>query len=74
MNQTDRQYCGTVSSTVPAPPSTTLDVNGTVRDVFAGASAAYHGVDIRPGAGVDEVLDVTRLAERFEPGGSVARA
>src|SRR5688572_23760884 len=45
-----------------------LDVNGTVRDVLAGASAAYHGVDIRPGAGVDEVLDVTRLAERFEPG------
>jgi len=45
-----------------------LDVNGTVRDVLAGPSAAYHGVDIRPGPGVDEVLDVTRLADRFEPG------
>ena len=45
-----------------------LDVNGSVRDVLAGAAGAYHGVDIRPGPGVDEVLDVARLGERFAPG------
>jgi SAM-dependent methyltransferase len=45
-----------------------LDVNGTVRDVLAAAAGAYHGVDIRPGPGVDEVLDVTRLADRFAAG------
>jgi hypothetical protein len=45
-----------------------LDVNGTVRDVFAGVAGAYHGVDIRPGPGVDEVLDVARLADRFAGG------
>lgn len=42
-----------------------LDVNGTVRDVLAGAATSYYGVDIRPGAGVDEVLDVKGLLDRF---------
>lgn len=31
------------------------DVNGSVRPIFAGA--AYHGIDLRPGPGVDEVAD-----------------
>jgi hypothetical protein len=44
-----------------------LDVNGTVRSVLEKAAASYHGVDIRPGPGVDEVLDVSRLTERFGP-------
>ena len=44
-----------------------LDVNGTVRAVLGPAVASYYGVDIRPGAGVDEVLDVARLRERFGP-------
>lgn len=31
-------------------------VNGTVRPIFA-AAATYHGIDRRPGPGVDEVID-----------------
>ena len=42
-----------------------LDVNGTVRSVLGHAVSSYYGVDIRPGPGVDEVLDVARLGERF---------
>lgn len=42
-----------------------LDVNGTVRSVLGQAVSSYYGVDIRPGPGVDEVLDVARLSERF---------
>jgi hypothetical protein len=42
-----------------------LDVNGTVRSVLGHAVTSYYGVDIRPGPGVDEVLDVARLSERF---------
>ncbi len=42
-----------------------LDVNGTVRSVLGHAVSSYYGVDIRPGPGVDEVLDVARLSERF---------
>ena len=44
-----------------------LDVNGTVRAVLGHAVASYYGVDIRPGPGVDEVLDVARLSDRFGP-------
>jgi SAM-dependent methyltransferase len=44
-----------------------LDVNGTVRSVLGPAAASWHGIDIRPGPGVDEVLDVSRLSERFGP-------
>ena len=42
-----------------------LDVNGTVRAVLGHAVASYYGVDIRPGPGVDEVLDVAHLSARF---------
>jgi hypothetical protein len=42
-----------------------LDVNGTVRSVLGHAVSSYYGVDIRPGPGVDEVLDVAGLRERF---------
>jgi hypothetical protein len=44
-----------------------LDVNGTVRQVFEPLVRSYYGVDIRPGAGVDEVLDVAQLTERLGP-------
>lgn len=46
------------------PPDTTvleigsLDVNGSVRPLFVGATS-YHGVDIVDGPGVDEVADAT---------------
>lgn len=42
-----------------------LDVNGSVRSVLGQAVSSYFGVDIRPGPGVDEVLDVAQLSERF---------
>ena len=38
-----------------------------MRAVLGPAVASYFGVDIRPGKGVDEVLDVARLRERFGP-------
>ncbi|MCX7620228.1 MAG: class I SAM-dependent methyltransferase [Acidimicrobiales bacterium] len=44
------------------PPGTTvleigsLDINGSIRPLFAGASS-YHGVDIVAGPGVDEIAD-----------------
>src|SRR5688500_9184220 len=44
-----------------------LDVTGTVRAALGPAVASYFGVVIRPGKGVDEVLDVARLRERFGP-------
>lgn len=43
-----------------------LNVNGTVRDLFSGP---YHGVDMRPGSGVDQVLnahDLDMLSRTFE--------
>jgi len=42
-----------------------LDVNGSVRSVLGDAVSSYFGVDIRPGPGVDEVLDVAQLSDRF---------
>ncbi len=44
-----------------------LDVNGSVRPLFAGAHS-YHGVDLAPGAGVDEVADAAdwRAPGRFD--------
>lgn len=33
-----------------------LDINGTVRPLFAGAGS-FHGIDLVPGPGVDEVAD-----------------
>jgi SAM-dependent methyltransferase len=49
-----------VATVVPDSPGAVLeigsrDVNGSVRDLFAGASL-YHGIDIAAGAGVDEVV------------------
>ena len=44
------------------------DVNGSLRPhAESFAPARYIGVDIKPGAGVDELLDATRLLERFGP-------
>jgi SAM-dependent methyltransferase len=42
-----------------------LNVNGSPRDVCAGHYATYLGIDLVPGPGVDAVLDVTRVGERF---------
>lgn len=42
-----------------------LDVNGTVRDLFTGD---YVGTDMRPGAGVDVVCDAHDLSYRDEFG------
>lgn len=43
-----------------------LDVNGSVRpDIVAHGPAAYVGIDIRPGPGVDVVCDAGGLVERF---------
>lgn len=40
------------------------DVNGTARSVIAPLGpASYTGVDMTPGPGVDEVVDVVKLAE-----------
>lgn len=43
------------------------DVNGGVRDLFPTATR-YHGIDIAPGPGVDEVADAAdwRAADRFD--------
>jgi SAM-dependent methyltransferase len=40
-------------------------VNGEIRDVFAPCSPVYMGVDIENGEGVDLVLDVCSLSEKF---------
>jgi SAM-dependent methyltransferase len=39
-----------------------FDVNGTVRDLFTGS---YHGVDMREGPGVDEVLLASEVGEKY---------
>jgi SAM-dependent methyltransferase len=36
-----------------------LDVNGTIRDMFPGTD--YTGIDIRPGPGVDQVMSGAKL-------------
>lgn len=42
------------------------NVNGTIRDAFQHGSDSYLGVDMQEGPCVDEVIDATRLGERFE--------
>ena len=43
-----------------------LDVNGSVRaDIVALGPAAYVGIDIRPGSGVDVICDASDLVETF---------
>lgn len=43
-----------------------LDVNGSVRpDIEALGPAAYVGIDMRPGPGVDVVCDAAELVDRF---------
>jgi SAM-dependent methyltransferase len=44
-----------------------LDVNGSVRTDLGPLAASYVGIDIRPGPGVDAVLDVGHVLERFGP-------
>jgi SAM-dependent methyltransferase len=44
------------------------DVNGTLRPILeAWGPAAYVGVDLMPGPGVDEVCEAEQLVERFGP-------
>lgn len=43
-----------------------LDVNGSVRDLFAGA-ALYTGIDVRDGRGVDEVADGADYVPGYAP-------
>lgn len=45
-----------------------LDVNGTPRYIFANAAVEYIGTDMEAGAGVDKVLNNTRLLETFGAG------
>lgn len=43
-----------------------LDVNGSVRQIIEPlAPAAYTGIDIEPGPGVDELCDVGQLMDRY---------
>jgi O-antigen biosynthesis protein len=44
-----------------------LDVNGSVRRDLGPIAASYTGIDIRPGPGVDAVLDVGQVLDRFGP-------
>lgn len=57
---------------VPAIPAGTrileigsLNINGTVRDLFEPACEEYIGIDLRSGAGVDEIIDAHSLRHRF---------
>jgi len=44
-----------------------LNVNGSPRDTVLLAGAAYHGIDLQEGPGVDEVADATHLGKLFLP-------
>ena len=44
------------------------NVNGTVRDLIEPVASWYIGVDIVPGPGVDQILNVLDLERRFAPG------
>lgn len=65
-------YVAGAVAALGGPPTRVLeigsyDVNGSVRPLFAGAER-YHGIDIRPGPGVDEVADAAtyRTNRRFD--------
>lgn len=42
-----------------------LNVNGTIRDLFEGHCEEYIGIDLRDGVGVDEVMPFHDLSYRF---------
>ncbi len=42
------------------------DINGSARHVLRHLASSYTGIDIVAGPGVDEVLDVAHLSERYE--------